>query len=665
MRKVLAGSVVLAVVALAPVVHARASSPFTPRSGASAINTKALYHDTRNLSYRSPFGAVPMGTSVRLRFRTAHNGASSVTLETSFAQPVGSAKPRPALKLKRIATSKQFDTWQAQLTTSQTGVYGYDFLIKKGSAQVRYSDTAAAEGGVGQVYRGKPDQMFHITSFVPTFKPVSWANSMVVYQIFPDRFFDGDPSNDHNLFPSVYGQPPTVVTDPNTPPCAYPCSISQFYGGDLEGIIDKLPYLKTLGVNTLYLNPIFLSPSNHKYDTSNFLQIDPYFGTLATFKTLVQDLHADGMHLILDGVFNHTSSDSIYFNKFNRFPDLGAYQSKGSPYFPWYTFLSWPDGYQAFDGGAATQPTLTESDGVKDFIFRQPNSVAQYWLSQGSDGWRLDASTYKSHQFWSEFRTAVKARFPDDIMLCECDLSPIDALPYLFGNEDDGDMNYRFRDSVLRFFAHGAGSQAGLPSTATGFFNGLMGMLEEYPLPASQMSMDLVGSHDTSRVLTELQGNKSELRQVAAFQMTWVGAPTIYYGDEAGASDAPAGDTFYVSRNFFPWSNQDTDLEAYYSKVIHIRLANPALRDGTVSQLVLDNTHRIVAFLRKDAQQSVAVAINDDNKSHAIMLKLPGLKSGTILTDGISGKKFTVRNGMLKIALPATSTAILAQAPRA
>lgn len=623
-------------------------------AGKTGIDSKALLHDPRVATFRSPFGAVPAGATVTLRLRTAHRGASSVVLY--YQQSTSHAAGHQALAIE--TRGKKYDLWRTAFTPRDVAVYTYDFLVKKGTIKRWYSDTAAAENTAGTVYRGTPDQQFHLTSYVPTFTTPSWARDAVYYQIFPDSFYNGDPSNDKRVMASPDGSQPTFYASESDAPQGQ----FGFYGGDLQGIDDKLGYLKDLGVNTLYLNPIFLALTNHKYDTSDYFTIDPHFGTMRTLQTLLSDAHAAGMRVILDGVFNHTGNDSIYFNQYNRFPDVGAYQSRNSPYYSWYSFASWPNSVVTFPN-APNMPQLTESDPVKDFIFRKPDSVAQHWLNAGTDGWRLDAATYKSHAWWQSFRTAVKARFPEDVLLCECDLSPIDATPYLMGNEFDGDMNYRFRDLVLQFFARGADSQSSLPASATSFFNQLLAEVQEYPLPALLASMNLVDSHDTGRILTSLGGSKAELKQVVTFQATWLGAPSIYYGDEAGMANATSPDSFYVSRQFYDWRHPDTGMQSYYRSVLHIREANPALRDGAITPLVLNNTQRIVSFLRRDAAQSVVVAFNDDTKEHTVKLKLPGLPEGMALTDALSGTRYLVKGGSVTVALQPTSTAILAQTP--
>jgi cyclomaltodextrinase len=650
---------VLGLAFLAPVTTAapigRSETGTLTRASLPVINTKALLHDPRLLTYRSPFGAVPAGTSVTLKLRTAHAGASSVSLY--YEQLTSRARGHQALKIN--SRGKSYDVWQIRFVPKDVAVYAYDFLVVKGSNKRWYSDGPASEDTAGIASKGAPAQQFHLTSYVSSFKTPSWAPDAVYYQIFPDSFYNGDPSNDRSIMAPLGSESkPTFYASQSDPPQG----TSGFYGGDLQGIDDKLGYLRDLGVNTLYLNPIFLAPSSHKYDTSDYYTIDPHFGTMQTLQKLLTDAHASGMRVILDGVFNHTGDDSVYFNKYNRFPDLGAYQSQSSPYYSWYTFASWPDNPVTFPN-AGNLPQLNESAAVKDFIFRNPDSVVQHWLTAGTDGWRLDAATFKSHAWWQDFRAAVKAKFPEDVLVCECDLAPIDAVPYLMGNEFDGAMNYRFRDNVLQFFARGADTQTGVPANASSFFNQMMQMAQEYPLPALYASMNLVDSHDTSRILTSLLGNKAELKQVVTFQATWLGAPTIYYGDEAGMANAASPDSSYVSRQFFDWQHPDADMQSYYRSVLHARAANPALRDGTITPLLLNNTQRVVSFLRRDSKQSVAVVFNDSAGAHTVKLKIPGLPAGTVLTDALSGTHYTLAGGTVTVKLNGTSAAILAEAP--
>jgi glycosidase len=506
------------------------------------------------------------------------------------------------------------------------------------------------DGGPGQTYSSEGDVLgYNLTVYLKSFTTPSWMTKAVVYQIFPDRFFNGDKRNDP-VNGTKYGYL-TVKFHKKWSDLPQPGG-NDFFGGDLQGVIDKLPYLHALGVNTIYLNPIFLAPSNHKYDTSDYMRIDPEFGTLKTFKTLMVDTARLGIHVILDGVFNHSGSDSIYFNKYGRFPDVGAYQSKKSKYFPWYTFQQWPDSYNTF-GGFDTLPQLSEAQSVKSFIFQKPNSVAQYWLGQGASGWRLDSPNTKSQTFWQQFRSAVKAQYPNAEIVGEL---WSDALPYLMGNQWDGVTNYVFRESVLDFFAHGQGAQTPTGISANVFMLSEMGLLSEYPRPAINASFNIVDSHDVTRILFDLNGNKQALKLVALYQMTWLGAPTIYYGDEAGVTGASDPD----DRRTFPWGREDKSLQSFYSIAIHIRMKYPALTAGSVLPLTVVDTRRVVSYLRRSGKQNIVVALNDSGSTQTLDISVPQLKNGVRLTDVLNGgPAFTVKNGKIHVSLPKLSGRIL------
>ena len=291
-------------------------------------------------------------------------------------------------------------------------------------------------------------------------------------------------------------------------------------------------------------------------------------------------------------------------------------------------------------------PQLSEVQAVKNFIFAKPNSVAQYWLGQGASGWRLDSADSKSDSFWQGFRTAVKARYPNAVIIGEYWK---DALPWLMGNEWDGVVNYQFRESVLDFFAHGQGAQNPLDLGANGFMQSEMGLLGEYPRPAILSSMNIVDSHDVDRILYDLGGNKQALRLVALYQMTWLGAPTVYYGDEAGITGATDPD----DRRTFPWGHEDTSLQSFYAKVIHIRLQYPALTQGVVLPLTTVDSRRVVSYQRRYGNQNVVVSLNDSGSAQTLNIAVPRIKNGTQLHDVLNGgPSIIVKNGNIHVTLP-------------
>lgn len=631
----------------APLLGVR-TSPSDIASRVSSPNL-ALYHDGWDSFYRIPFGAAPTASHVTLRLRSARsvtNASLSLVASNGFVKAY-------AMRLQKHDTTSDF--WAVTVTMpSKPTNLSYYFRAKAGATVRWYGDNnSVGDSGAGRTYSKEANVLdYELTVYLKSFHAPAWMIKAIVYQIFPDRFYNGDPSND-----PVSGTRYGYITVhfhknwadlPDQPSCG-----CDFFGGDLQGVIDKLPYLHRLGVNVVYLNPIFLAPSNHKYDTSNFMEIDPEFGTLRTLQALIAGMRKLGMHLILDGVFEDTGSDSVYFNKYGNFPGAGAYQSKSSPYFPWYTFRNWPQEYSDWSG-VDSLPLLRDTTAVEDFIFRKPNSVAQYWLRQGASGWRLDSANSLSDAYWRSFRTGIKAAFPNSVIIGEYWQN---ALPWLTGNEWDGVINYQFREPVLDFFAHGAGAQNPTHINATDFLATEMGLLAQYPRPAIASSMNIVDSHDTTRILTDLAGNTRALELVALCQMTWPGAPTVYYGDEAGLRGYSDPD----DRRTFPWSHQNTSLEAYYARAIHLRLSHSALSQGSVVPLLALNTARVVAYLRERGTRKILVVLNDSNGSQTVTIRLPQFANGTRLRDLLGGSHgaLSVRNGALRVVVPKLSGRVL------
>jgi glycosidase len=641
-------------------------------ASADSIDTTALFFDGHNTLYRSPFGAVMVGTSVTLRFRTAHQGATAVSLIVRDPTAPTTSKSI-AMTLDAAHSGATYDFWKATIPLTSVGIWTYDFQVQNGSAQTWYADLPRlgfGAAGAGVSTQPRATQYYLITAYRGGFKVPSWLKGAVMYQIFPDRFYNGDKSNDKKVMNPAYAWHATIIKNWYAPePTTVDYNQLNYYGGDLQGIIDKFSYLKGLGVNVLYLNPIFQAGTNHGYDTANYKLIAPHFGTLKTFKTLIADAHRDHMKVILDGVFNHTSSDSVYFNRYGHFKDSGAYQSQTSPYYNWYTFQKWPNAYSDYFG-IDTLPQLSETTAVKNFIYKSASSVAQYWLAQGADGWRLDHSVGKSDAWWQDFRAALKKRFPNDALICECDytpsisglpvlgnIAPFIGVPNLLGNMFDGDMNYPFQQVVMSFFADGSEGLANVPFTASQLLNGLLHITELMPPPAIYGSMNVIGTHDTARALSVLSNNVAEMKQLAALQMAWPGMPEIYYGDEAGETGIGSPDT--VKREPFPWSHPNKGLQAFYRKVIHLRETNSALQDGSVRAVSANDANRLVAFERVDGKEVVPVMINDGKAAQSVSVPTAGLKKGTTLVDGVSGKKYKVTGSTLTVHVAAMTTAIL------
>ncbi|MCL4516481.1 MAG: alpha amylase N-terminal ig-like domain-containing protein [Firmicutes bacterium] len=522
-----------------------------------------LKHDSRQALYRSPFGAVPTGQPVTLRVQTARGDLTGA--QVRVWDQIQAREEIYSMQPAGTDPDGRFDYWQAVIPArTQPTILWYRFTLVDGTRRAYYGDDSSRDGGVGAVTDYPTDYDYQITVYQAGFTTPNWMKNSVVYQIFPDRFNNGDPTNDPKPSdPDVHGWP-VVFKQWNDLP-EQPPHGRDFFGGDLEGVISKLDYLQSLGIKAIYFNPIFQAASNHLYDTTDYKTIDPYFGDLATFQRLAAEAGKRGIRLILDGVFNHTGSDSLYFDKYSRYNTLGAYESQSSPYFDWYTFRLWPNDYESWWNFDTLPKLRTDNPAVQNFIFGAPDSVARYWLNQGSNGWRLDVANEVAHPFWQKFRPAVKATQPDAVIIGEL---WEDASSWLLGDEFDSTMNYRFRNAVLGFFADGT-------LDAGAFNNTLEAIREDYPAEAFYAAMNLVDSHDTARILRQLHEDKALLKLVAIFQMTYPGAPTIYYGDEAGITGGSDPD----SRRTFPWGGRGPGPSGPLSEARRAPQRQPGLAD--------------------------------------------------------------------------------------
>ena len=610
-----------------------------PGPGDGAIQQGGLYHMSRDPLYRSPVGAVAARTVVTLRLRAAVGDLTGVSVRVWDSRR--SAEQQVPLHLER--RSGDGDYWSVALQTPATpDTLYYRFLVQDGGAGAAYEDDRTRDGGVGEAQSGPNDNDYLITAYDPHWTIPAWMADAVIYQIFPDRFNNGDPANDRPAGQAVYdGSSSRSSWD------AAPQGNSEFYGGDLQGVINKLDYLQSLGVTVLYFNPIFDAASNHGYDTRNYNKLAAWFGDTATFDRLIAETKRRNMHIILDGVFNHTGSDSLYFDRYGHYATDGAFESQSSPYFGWYRFIKWPKWYNTFET-YDTLPAFQETDAVRDFLFRQPDSVAQHWLAAGAAGWRLDAPKYKSDGFWRDFRTAVRGAYPDAVIIGE---NWENAAGWLTGDEWDGVTNYRFRAAALGFM-----SPTGTTS-ATELDTLLASVREDYPPQAVQASMNIIDSHDVERALTSVGGDKNRLRLLALLQFTSAGAPTIYYGDEAGLAGGKDPD----NRRTYPWGHEDADLIHFYQTLAQTRHALPALRTGRTLRLLVHDADRLYAFARQDGAGTAVVAFNLGGAGQQLDLDVQGLlPDGAVLRDVLTnGTPYTVQGGHLTVPVGADWGALL------
>lgn len=491
-----------------------------------------------------PPAASPVSTVVRLELEAQEDAYP----EAVFTDPRREHGWRVALALSKV----ERDLWYAEVKLPQEPtVLRYRFILADGTLVCERRQKEGIETPLFGVWE---EQDFSIAVYDPAGIPPAWVAGSVVYQIFPDRFARGDPNNLYRGA-NCYGLEPLYLSWDQKP--EHPPKGRDFYGGDLRGVINKLDYLKEMGITCIYLTPIFASPTNHRYDALDYMKIDPRLGTEEDLRELIAKAEELGMRVLLDGVFNHCSSDSIYFK--------AAQADKLSPSYRWFDFEQWPDKWVGW-AGVKTMPELVECPEVEEFFFGK-KGIAQHWLSYGTAGWRTDVTPWITDEYWRRFRRAVRRTYPDAYLVAE-DWG--DATHRLLGDSFDATMNYRFGYSVVGY--------AGGKLSSSELDGRLQTLRRDTPPAQFHAQMNLLGSHDTPRLLTTLGSSRERVILAAALQLAYPGAPMIYYGDEAGLEGTYAES----SRRAYPWGFEDEELLAFYKRAINARRANPALSLGDV-----------------------------------------------------------------------------------
>ena len=569
--------------------------------------------DSRNPIYRSTIGAVASGDTLKLRL-LLHNDAlcSAAYLvikndETNFISEIP-MKPAEYLCDYRF--------WECDITLDE-GLYWYSFRYDSAHGNFRVTKCAHSVGHVSN-NGGEWQQTVYSNDFTTP----DWLKGGVIYQIFPDRFFNsGTPKE--NVPNDRY-----IVTDISKTPEHRQkngiCSLgNDYYCGDLKGIEEKLEYIKNLGVNCIYLNPIFEAHSNHRYNTADYLKIDPLLGEEKDLKNLCRHAEKLGIKIILDGVFSHTGDDSIYFNKCKRYNSVGAYNSKTSKYFNWFNFKNWPDDYESW-WGVETLPETVEIN--KDFceFITGKNGVIRYWMKYGIYGWRLDVADELPDEFIEKIRTALKTTCSDAYLLGEVwedasnKVSYENRRKFLRGHELDSVMNYPFANAIIEFFRDG---------DSVKFADNVLEITENYPAPAVNTLMNHLSTHDTARIITRLSDSYktisdrdwqsrqrlSEGEYIATIkrvkiatviQYTLPGVPSVFYGDEVGLQGY--GDPF--CRAAFPWNNINEDLLNFYRNLGEIRRTSECLKNAEFIPVHSENGYMV--FMRRNSKDAILTAVN-------------------------------------------------------
>ncbi len=703
------------------------------------VGAEAVYYDSQDEAYKAPYGAVATGEDVTFSITTGED----VTQVKLVVKGFGTYEmEQPEISAYELGTK----SWTCTVSFDRIGEFDYYFILSNGSDVKVYSDDDGYYG-TGKVTDLTSAVPYDLVVYEDGFETPDWMKDAVIYQIFPDRFFDGDVSNnqaqtwargevDYEYISDWYTLPENPEQMGLLSKEEYLTSgahygdgqwSNEIYGGDLAGITQRIDYLKALGVNVIYLNPVFWSISNHRYDAVDYTEIDPILGTLGDFEELVAVAEANDMHIILDGVFNHVSDDSVYFDRYYKFlPDAAEkYDGKIGAYPYWayvYDYMAENGAAQA-DAEAAAKAFFSEEYGITDWSYTEwfevfsttmagsadniglragkevysyegwwgydsmpviystngseyqtgnwadeiingPDSVTQYWITKGNNGWRLDVANEVSDETWQRFRDSVKSLDSDAVIIGEI---WDDATKYLKGDMYDSVMNYQFRNAVTSF-AMGTGAEATTKSMEK--------IHERYPEEAFYAMMNLVGSHDTTRILSYLDGigddrndkdfdsafptyagtsatAKARQYLVAFLQFTYPGAPTIYYGDEIGmvGSDDPD------DRRAFEWGKGNQELVEWYATLAAIRDTYSALRTGSVTPVDLGN-NSLLAYTRQDEDNTLLVIANNAASAQTASV------DGTYV-DLISGKTVTgtvsvpARNGVILVDAAEVETVTL------
>ena len=667
------------------------------------MNREALFCDGTG-DYVIP--AEPeINEKVVLRFRTAHNDVDEVKLHAG----------EQIYTLWKMQTTGEFDFYEIEYQLG-TEPFRYYFEIKKGTEICYFSR-------YGVTYRAEEYYSFIIQ---PGFSTPEWAKGAVMYQIFVDRFYNGDPTNDVEDDEYIYiGAPCKKIKDWSQAPASM--DIRNFYGGDLQGVMDKLDYLQDLGIEVIYFNPLFVSPSNHKYDIQDYDYIDPHYGKIVVddgevlpkgakdnihatkyqqrtgdlrnleasnqlFAELVDAMHQRGMKVILDGVFNHCGSFNKWMDReriYEPQPDYpkGAYVSAQSPYRSFFLFHNNQDSAWPYNGtydgwwGHDTLPKLAyeESPDLEDYIMR----IGKKWVSApyNIDGWRLDVaadlgfSNEYNHLFWKRFRKEVKSVNPDALILAEHYGDPQD---WLQGDEWDSVMNYdAFMEPVTWFLTgmekHSDARRSDLRGNAAAFFGSMTDYGARFTTPSALVAMNELSNHDHSRFLTRTNHvvgrtaftgpqaanygvNLAVMRQAVLMQMTWVGAPTIYYGDEAGV----CGWTDPDNRRSYPWGKEDRELIRFHKEMIRIHKDYEVFSTGSLLYLHAENNLIGYGRFSEKEQAFVLVQVEGEEREVEVDVWRLGVANGSRMAcmmytceEGfdMAARMCRVENGKVKVEI--------------
>ncbi|WP_297430156.1 glycoside hydrolase family 13 protein [Clostridium sp.] len=566
------------------------------------MNGIQVLHDSQSIKFRKPFGAVEVGQKVKLSINIDKEIVVAIELVQFDGTRLNMGMQKEYLNNGEFRYSVEIDTSDA------LGILEYYFILIDGYDRLYYGNNDERLGGIGQIYTYNPVP-YQITVYEKSYMP-NWYKEGVIYQILIDRFYNGNNNKintpkENSFIYGTWNDSPMYIKDNFGRIVRW-----DFYGGNLKGIIKKLDYIKSLGVSIIQLSPIFKSPSCHKYDTGDYEVVDEMFGTNDEFKELCEAAKRKGIRIILDVVLSYTSSDSKYFNKLGSFDAVGAYNSPNSKYYDWYKFIKYPSNYESW-WGISERPNINSMQkGYIDYIIQNEDAIMQKWIELGASGWKLDVIDELPDEFIELIRKRIGEINKEAVLLGDIwedasnKISYSKRRKYLQGREVHAVTNYPLRESLINF------TKGYIKSDR--FRQRIMSLYENYPRESFFGNMNVVGTNDTERILTVLDGNIELLKVLTTIQFTLPGVPLIYYGDEAGLIGGREPD----NRRSYPWGKENKQLVDFYQKLINIRNNEDSLKKGDL--IIYETDLDALAFERNYENEKILVIVNVSNEQKLI-----------------------------------------------
>ena len=572
-------------------------------------------YDSRNTLYREKIGALAEGETLRLKV-LLHKAAQVHNVYLMWQNDEDGSVTETEMTASDWLEDYRYYVCDVEL---KEGLFWYGFRYTSNFGEffvVKTEDSL----GVVSADRGT---FWQQTVYSEDYETPDWLDGGIIYQIFPDRFAKSGEKKQNipsdRFICDDWGRTPEFRQIKGEKCCLG----NDYYGGDFKGIESKLDYIKSLGVNCIYLNPIFEAHSNHRYNTADYFKPDPMLGTEEDLCDLIKSAKEKGIEIILDGVFSHTGDDSVYFNRYGRYDSLGAYQSKESPYYKWYNFKDYPNDYESW-WGILTLPETNENEKSYTEFITGENGVIRYWIKKGIKGWRLDVADELPDEFLDNLRKAVKAEGEDKFLLGEVWEDASNKISYgkrrrfLRGKQLDSVMNYPFANAIVDFLKGDSGKK---------LLNTVLSITENYPPKALRLLMNHIGTHDTARILTRLGRDDSFvgdrewqsryeltdeeykkavklLKLAAVLQYTLPGVPSLYYGDEAGIT----GFSDPFCRATYPWGQENTELLEFYKTLGAVRRGNKAFCGGEF--LPWYTSDNVISYIRNRDNSKILIAVN-------------------------------------------------------